>query len=137
MYLLDTNVVSELHRSRADPNVKAWFASTRSKDLFVSVLVVGEIRMGVEQLRRRRDLVQAASIEAWLREMNERFAERVLPVTIEIAEEWGRLNAPDRLPPIDGLMAATAKVHDLTLVTRNTQDVARAGIRLLDPWTAN
>jgi hypothetical protein len=103
--------------------------------LFTSVLVVGEIRRGVERLRRR-DTAQATLLDEWLSALEHQFADRVLPVTMEIAEEWGRLNVPDPLPTIDGYLAATAKVHGLTIVTRNTRDLERTGVTLLNPWLA-
>jgi len=134
-FLLDTNVLSEARRRRADVHVKAWLSSVASTDLFTSVLVVGEIRRGVERLRRR-DTEQANLLDEWLTTLKQQFADRVLPVTIEIAEEWGRLNVPNPLPTIDGYLAATANIRGLTLVTRNTRDLARTGVALLDPWAA-
>ena len=132
-FLLDTNVISEARRPAGNPNVRAWLAETRGTDLYLSVLVVGEIRQGIERLRRR-DPTQAAVYEAWLTTLRRQYADRVLPITAEVAEEWGRLNATAPLPVIDGLLAATAKVQGLILVTRNTADVARTGVRLLDPF---
>jgi predicted nucleic acid-binding protein len=95
--------------------------------------VVGEIRQGVERLRRR-DPKQATVFERWLATLRRDHGDRVLPITVGIAEEWGRLNVPDPLPVVDGLLAATAKVHDLTLVTRNTGQVERTGAKLLNPF---
>ena len=132
-YLLDTNVLSEARKPAGDANVRAWLASVRGTELYLSVLVVGEIRQGIERLRRR-DPPQAAVFEAWLATLRRDYADRILPVTADIAEEWGRLNVPDPLPAIDGLLAATARVHGLTLVTRNTADVARTGVALLNPF---
>lgn len=134
-FLLDTNVLSEARRPQADTHVKAWLSSVASTDLFTSVLVVGEICRGVERLRRR-DIAQATLLDEWLATLKQQFANRVLPVTMEIAEEWGRLNAPDPLPTIDGYLAATANIHGLTVVTRNVRDLARTGVALLDPWAA-
>jgi hypothetical protein len=132
-FLLDTNVVSEARRPAGHPGVRAWLRSVPAVDLFVSVLVVGEIRRGVEQVRRR-DPPHAAVIEAWLLRLATDYRDRVLPVTAAVAEEWGRLNVPDPLPVVDGLLAATARVHGLVLVTRNTDDFARTGVRLLNPF---
>src|SRR5579859_3594245 len=129
-YLLDTNVISEARKPTGDANVKAWFAATSSSQLFLSVLVLGEIRQGIERLRRR-DRTQAQLLDAWLAMLRERYGDRLLPITGEIADEWGRLNVPDPLPAVDGLLAATARVHSLTLVTRNVADVERTGVRLL------
>ena len=132
-FLLDTNVLSEARKPAGDANVRAWLASVRGTELYLSVLVVGEIRQGIERLRRR-DPPQAAVFEAWLATLRRDYADRILPVTAEIAEEWGRLNVPDPVAAIDGLLAATAHVHGLTLVTRNTADVARTGVALLNPF---
>jgi predicted nucleic acid-binding protein len=135
MYLLDTNVVSEARRPGGDQGVRRWFATVRGEELYLSVLVLGEIRHGVERLRRR-DVAQAAVFEEWLAQLRRAYADRLIPVTPAIAEEWGRLNVPDPLPAIDGLLAATARVAGLTLVTRNTADLARSGVPLLNPFTA-
>jgi predicted nucleic acid-binding protein len=101
--------------------------------MYLSVLVVGEIRQGIERLRRR-DPEQAAVFEAWLTDLRQRFSGHVFDVTIDVAEEWGRLNVPDPIGTIDGLLAATAKVHGLTLVTRDTTELVRTGVPLLDPF---
>ncbi len=135
-FLLDTNVLSEARKPRGDPGVKGWMAGVSGRDLYLSVLVVGEIRQGIERLRGR-DPDQAGVFDAWLRRLREEYAERVLTVTLAVAEEWGRLNVPDPLPAVDGLLAATARVHGLTLVTRHTTDLARAGVKLLNPFAAD
>lgn len=132
-FLLDTNIVSEARKPAGDANVKAWLASVRSDDLYLSVLVVGEVHRGIERLRRR-DSAQAAVYEAWLATLRHDYTDRLLAVDAAVAEVWGRLNVPDPLPTIDGLLAATALVHGLTLVTRNTADVARTGVLLLNPF---
>lgn len=132
-FLLDTNVISEARKRTANPNVQAWLASVAGLELYLSVLVVGEIRQGIERLRRR-DPAQAAVYEAWLSTLVQDYADRIVPITAEVAQEWGRLNVPDPLPVIDGLLAATAKVRGWTLVTRNTADLARSGVRLLNPF---
>lgn len=132
-YLLDTNVVSEARKPRGDANVKAWMASVAGAELYLSVLVVGEIRQGIERLRRR-DAEQASVYDTWLAELWRQFPGRILPVSGEVAERWGRMNVPDPLPAVDGLLAATAAVHGLTLVTRNTRHVERTGVRLLNPF---
>jgi toxin FitB len=133
--LLDTNVVSDLRKKRPDAGVSQWFASMRSSDLHLSVLVIGELRTGIERLARR-DKEQAANHEKWLSDLLELFEDRILPVTVEIAEAWGRMTVPDPVPVVDGLLAATALVHDWTLVTRNVTDVQRTGVRLLNPFEA-
>ena len=132
-FLLDTNVISEARRPRGDANVKAWLASVPADNLYLSVLVVGEIRGGRERLRRR-DPVQADAYEGWLATLRRDYADRLLPVTAEVADEWGRMNVSDPVPVVDGLMAATAKVKCLTLVTRNTADIERSGVRILNPF---
>jgi predicted nucleic acid-binding protein len=132
-FLLDTNVVSEARRPKGNANVKAWLAGAPAGSLYLSVLVVGEIRRGIARLRQR-DPSQGAVYEAWLGQLRADYAERILPITADIAEEWGRMNVPDPVPVIDGLMAATAKVRGLTLVTRNTADLIRTGVPLLNPF---
>ncbi|PPK72558.1 hypothetical protein B0F87_11741 [Methylobacter tundripaludum] len=136
-YLIDTNILSELQKgSRCDANVQRWYAATDGDELFLSVLVIGEIRLGIERLRRR-DTVQSVRLEQKLLAVETLMAGRILPVTLAIAERWGRLNVPDPLPVIDGLLAATALEQDLTLVTRNVRDVERSGVRLLNPFSAS
>ncbi len=112
----------------------AWLDGTNSEDLYLSVLVVGEIAQGIERLRLRRDPGQAELFELWLGVLETDFADRLLPVSSAIAKRWGRLNAARSLPVADGLLAATALEHDLTLVTRDTGPLAGTGARLLDPW---
>jgi hypothetical protein len=136
-YLIDTNILSELQKgSRCDASVQRWYAATDGDELFLSVLVIGEIRLGIGRLRRR-DAVQSVRLEQKLLAEETLMAGRILPVTQAIAERWGRLNAPDPLPVIDGLLAATALEQDLTLVTRNVRDVERSGVRLLNPFSAS
>jgi toxin FitB len=132
-FLLDTNVISEARKPTPDSKVRAWLASVREDDLYLSVLVVGEIRQGIERLRRR-DPAQAAPYETWLSALVHAFADRLVPVTVDVCEEWGRLNVPDPLPVVDGLMAATAKVRGWTFVTRNVADLGRTDVRLLNPF---
>lgn len=133
-YLLDTNVISELRKGeRADPNVTAWFADLADEEIFLSVLTIGEIRRGIESVRRR-DPDSAAALDRWLALLSEAHADRILPVDRAIAEEWGRMNIPDPLPVVDGLLAATARVLGLTLVTRNVADVKDTGVELVDPF---
>ena len=134
--LVDTNVLSELRKgSRADAGVIAWFAGTNESDLYSSVLVIGEIRRGIESVRRR-DEVAAQALGQWLLRTLETFGDRVLPVDAQISDRWGRLNVPDPVPAVDGLLAATALEHDLVLVTRNAKDVALTGVRALNPFSA-
>lgn len=132
-YLLDTNVVSETRKRRVNANVSTWLAPLQTYQLFLSVLVLGEIRMGIGQLQRR-DPIQADMLERWLVTLHGQYSGRILPVTAEVAEEWARMNVPDPVPIIDGLMAATAKVHDLTFVTRDVSQFEQRGVRMLNPF---
>lgn len=135
-YLLDTNVVSEIRKRKPDPGVAKWFDSVDADELFLSVLVVGEIRQGITRLARQNE-VGAKALERWLWRLGDAYRDRVLPVTAEIAETWGQLNVPDPLPAVDGLLAATALVRSFTLVTRNTGHVSRTGVQLLNPFAAS
>jgi predicted nucleic acid-binding protein len=134
-YLLDTNVISELRKgNRANPNVLAWFQSIDVLDeLYVSVLLFGEIRSGIERIRTS-DPVQARNLERWLRGLEATYADRILPITTSIADLWGRLSANDPPSVVDCLLAATAIESNLTLVTRNVRDIARTGANVLDPF---
>lgn len=132
-YLLDTNVVSEARRRGGDPRVVAWVSSVPAEELFVSVLVLGEIRRGIERLRPRYP-AQSEVFERWLNELRLRFADRIVPIDTAITEEWGRINAASPVPVEDGLMAASAKVRGMAFVTRNVADVAGTGTRVVNPW---
>jgi len=133
-YLLDTNVISELRKGdRADPAVRAWFEGIDDEDIFLSVLTIGEIRQGIERIRRR-DPDAATGLDSWVDRVVETHRERLVDVDRLVAEEWGRMNAPDPLPVIDGLLAATAKVSGHTLATRNVSDVERTGVEFVDPF---
>lgn len=135
-FLLDTNVISEIRkRERAHPGVVRWVARTPVEEIGTSVIVLAEIRRGIE-LKRRADADQAKLLDRWFAQMRTRLGDRVLPIDEPIAEAWALLGIPRPLPMIDGLLAATAKVHGLTLVTRNVADVARTGVSLLDPFSA-
>ena len=132
-YLLDTNVVSELRKRVPHPAVLAWHRSQADADVYLSCLVIGEIRQGIERLRPR-DGARAAELDQWLAGLTARYRDWILPVTAEVAQEWGRLQAVCRSPVIDGLLAATARVHRLTLVTRNTSDIAGTGVPAINPF---
>ena len=132
-YLLDTNVVSELRKRDPDPHVLTWYASVTSAELFLSVLTIGEIRLGIQRLRRK-DEPQAVLLEQWLRGLHVAYRDHLVDVDADVAEEWGRLNVPDPLPVIDGLLAASAKVRGWTLVTRNLADLKHSGVALLSPF---
>lgn len=132
-FLLDTNVISEIHKPRPNPRVVAWLASVPRNSVYLSVMVMGEIRAGIGRVARR-DRPRAMAIAAWAEELRTEYCDRMLPVTVAIAEEWARLNVPDKLPVVDGLMAATASVHRLTFVTRNVRDVVRSNVPMLNPF---
>ncbi len=133
-FLIDTNIVSEIRKgSRCDPAVAAWWAGVAEDDLRVSVLVLGEIRKGVE-LARQRDPQKARALETWLNDLVSGFGERILPVDAAVAGEWGRMAAVRPVPAIDALLAATARTNGLTLVTRNTADVAGLDVEVLNPF---
>ena len=125
--------MSEIRRGR-DPSVAAWAAASVSPDdLYLSVLTLGEIRNGIERLRPR-DPKQAEVFDVWLAELRDRFAARILPVDERAADRWGRLNAAKPRKTVDSLIAATAHVHALTLITGNTRDFAGCDVALVDPW---
>jgi predicted nucleic acid-binding protein len=133
-YLLDTNVISELRKGeRANAEVTAWFEGLADEEIFISVLTVGEIRRGIESIRRR-DPDSAAVLDGWLARVVESHFGRIISVDRAVAEEWARLNVPDPLPVVDGLLAATAKVADLTLATRNVADIEGTGVALFNPF---
>ena len=113
-----------------------WISSIPADELYLSVLVLGEIRRGAERLSRR-DIRQAEVYEVWLESVAHDYSDRIVPVDAEIAKEWGRMSVPDPIPVVDGLMAATAKVRGMTFVTRNVADVERTGARLLNPFDAD
>jgi len=133
-FLMDTNIVSELRKeTRCTPGVTRWLDAIDEDDLFLSVLTLGEVRMGALGLARKGP-GGAPHLEAWVNALHARYAGKILPVTMEIAEKWAELSVPDRLPVVDGLLAATALVHGHVLVTRNTRDFARTGVPLLNPF---
>ena len=133
-FLIDTNVLSELRKqNRANPGLKRWYSGVEGNNLYLSVLTLGEVRNGIERIRRR-DPAAGASLETWLMSVATEMSDRILPVTAAIAERWGRLGVPDPLPVVDALLAATALEHGLTLVTRNVEDVKRTGVQILNPF---
>ena len=132
-YLLDTNIVSELRKGqKCDARVARWFQSVPEQDLFLSVMVVGEIRKGIELLRAR-DGARASQFDDWLDTLVVQFGTRILPIDSAVCEEWGRLSAIRSLPVVDGLLAATARVYKLTFVTRDA-DVRDLDVSLLNPF---
>lgn len=132
-FLLDTNVISELRRRRPDAKVVLWLKRVDPSALWISVLTLGEIAKGAAQ-QAARDRAQAAIYYEWLAVVRLNYADRTIEIDADIADAWGRLAAKRPLPVIDGLLAATALVRGLTLVTRNVSDVADLGIPVLNPW---
>ncbi|MGZ9059750.1 MAG: PIN domain-containing protein [Rhodoplanes sp.] len=133
-YLVDTNIISEVRKgAKCDANVAAWYDSIDDADIYLSVLVLGEIRKGVERARPS-DPAQARALEKWLTAVAESFAERILPIDQTVADEWGRMAAKRPVSTVDALLAATAKVHRMTLATRNVSDVADLGADLVNPF---
>lgn len=134
-YLLDTNVVCEPLRSKPDGNVRKWFHQAPNHCFYLSVLTIGEIRKGVEKIN---DQKKKQKIMLWLEnDIPQLFHNRILPITFEISDRWGRLQYQVKrpLPAIDSLLAATALHHDMTLVTRNTKDYCDCpGLEIVNPW---
>lgn len=137
-FLLDTNVISEVVRPKPDPRVARWLETHEEDSMFLSVLTLGEIRKGITTLA---DAPRKTLLEAWFTsDLLERFEGRILPIDHFVAERWGRISGSLAtqgfpLPVVDGLLASTALQNNLTLVTRNTRDVLRTGVIVLDPWT--
>ena len=134
-YLIDTNIISEIQKgTKANKGVMEWYRNINSDEIYLSILVIGEIRQGIERLRRR-NVKQANVLEERLKIIRDLIGGRILPVTLEIANRWAINNVPDKYPIIDGLLAATAITHNLIFVTRNTKDVERSEVRLLNPFS--
>lgn len=133
-WLVDTNIISEVRKgARCHPAVAAWWSGVEDRDLFLSTLTIGEIRKGVEAVRIR-DSDKARALEAWLQAIMQAFGPRILGIDAAVAERWGRISAIRSVPVVDALLAATASVHGLVLVTRNATDVAGLGVRVLNPF---
>ena len=133
-YLLDTNVVSEARKGiRADPGVRAWIADRDDAELFLSVLTVGELLTGVERIRRR-DPLSAGQLDTWLSRLLAVHLDRIIGIDLAVVRCWASLNVPDPVPVIDGLIAATALTHGLTVATRNERDFREAGAQVVNPF---
>lgn len=134
MYLLDTNVLSELRKGRrCDPAVRRWAGATAKDRHCISVLSFGEIRKGIETLRRRSP-DQCPAFERWLERLGNDYGQDVLPLSASVIDRWGRLAAERSLPVIDGLLAATALEFRLTVATRNTKDFEGTGVEVVNPF---
>jgi len=137
-FLLDTNIISELAKARPEAKVTAWIEATDENLLYLSVLTLGEIRKGITSLP---DVARRNVIERWLEnDLVVRFSGRILPVDLAVADRWGRISGSasarrSPLPVIDGLLAATAQQHGLTLVSRDVRHLARTGVSTFNPWT--
>ncbi|BBP69912.1 twitching motility protein PilT [Pseudomonas sp. Seg1] len=134
MYLLDTNVISELRKPQADANVVAWAKSTSAPSMFISVITLMELETGVLRIERR-DPDQGKVLRRWLkRHVVPAFDTRILPIDVAVAVRCASLHVPDRASESDALIAATALVHGLTVVTRNIGDFQNSGVALINPW---
>lgn len=137
MFVLDTNVVSELRKVRlgkADANVAAWTERVDAADLFVSAITIMELELGVLSIERK-DIIQGGLLRSWLeQQVLPEFSERTLPVDIAVAQRCARLHVPDKRGERDALIAATALVHGMTVVTRNVADFQHTGVPLINPW---
>ncbi|MCC7221361.1 MAG: type II toxin-antitoxin system VapC family toxin [Candidatus Contendobacter sp.] len=137
MYLIDTNVISEIRKKdRADPGVRQFFTWVDAGDvpIYLSVVTIGELRRGVEQLRHRGDTVQAEQLEAWLQRILTEYSDCILTFEEEAAQLWGRFRAPHPEHALDKQIAATALIYDLTVVTRNQNNFIATGVRVLNPF---
>ena len=136
MYLVDTNVISEARKGkRANPGVAQFFRMIPAAERYISALTVGEIRRGVENIRRRGELTQALQLEAWLDCVVLEYSHRILSFDADCAHVWGRLMSPQASQPVDKQIAAIALIHGLEVVTRNTKDFSMTGVSLLNPFS--
>jgi toxin FitB len=136
-YILDMNVISELRKQeRADPQVRKWYARVSASQLYLSVLTLGEIRSGIQRVEVS-DPGQLRALTAWLEKLMTNFGDRILPITVNIADRWGRMDWTQGCSDVDGLIAASALEHHMTVVTRNQRDFDRTGAVVLNPWQAS
>ena len=139
MYLIDTDVISELRKKdQANPGVVAFFKEVSSRDvpLYLTVVTIGELRRGVELIRYRGDTKQAKTLERWLTRLLADYRDSVLSFDEDVAQIWGRLRVPHPENPLDKQIAATALIYDLILVTRNVKHFAVTGVKLINPFSA-
>jgi predicted nucleic acid-binding protein len=138
MYLVDTNVISEVRKkSKANKGVRAFFKQTIEDEIpmFISVVTVGELRRGVELIRYRGDVRQANQLEKWLQALLTEYQDHILDINQDVAQLWGRLRVPHPENALDKQVAATALIYELTVVTRNHKDFIKTGVRVLNPFT--
>ena len=134
-YLLDTNILSEMRKEkRCDPGVREWFAVNAAAEFFISVLVLGEIRQGIERIRPR-DPEQARALEKWRLWITAEFHDRVLPVDSRVADQWGHLGLQQPVPVLDAYQAATALVHGLMVVSRDEPGFRGTGVTVINPFS--
>lgn len=139
MYLIDTNVISEARKkAKSNPGVIEFFKHVAStgEAVYLSVVTVGELRRGIELIRLRGDAEQATLLEDWLTIVLDQYADNVLAFDADAAQIWGRLRVPNPEHAFDKQIAATALVHDLTVVTRNTADFKGTGVRVMNPFVS-
>ncbi|HET9108436.1 MAG TPA: type II toxin-antitoxin system VapC family toxin [Steroidobacteraceae bacterium] len=139
MYLIDTDVISELRKgTRASPGVRKFFADAAREEaaLYLSVITLGELRQGVERIRYRGDIAQAAELERWLEKLKSDYRDNILPLEDDAADLWGRLRVPHPENPLDKQIAAIALIYDLIIVTRNIEHFEPTGARLHNPFSA-
>ncbi len=138
MYLVDTNVISEARKhGKANQGVRAFFKQVTEEEqsVFISVLTAGELRRGVELIRHRGDTRQANRLEKWLTGILAEYRDNILDINPDIAQLWGRLRVPHPENSLDKLIAATALIYDLTVVTRNHKDFVKTGVKIFNPFT--
>ncbi len=135
MYLIDTDVISELRKkSKADPGVRRFFANEAQDPVYLSVVTIGELRRGIELIRHRGDAHQARQLETWLQKILSKYEDRILPLDVDSAQIWGRLRVPHPENALDKQIAATALTHSLTVVTRNERHYRDTGVTVLNPF---
>jgi len=135
MYLIDTNVISELRKgSKCNLSVQRFFESIQSESIYISVLTLGEIRRGCENIRQRGDTLQASQLENWLEEITREYKNKILSFDDECAQVWGKLISPHKSNPIDKQIAAIAMINQLAVVTRNVDDFRETGVQMINPF---
>ena len=135
MYLIDTNVISELRKgSKCNLGVQRFFESIQSESIYISVLTLGEIRRGCENIRQRGDTLQASQLENWLEEITREYKNKILSFDDECAQVWGKLMSPHKSNPIDKQIAAIAMINQLAVVTRNVDDFRETGVQMINPF---